>query len=126
METKEASKQIAALIRAIQADTHDAVVAMERSTQGVVEGTRLSDEAGRASERTVRPLALAFHPPAWLLISWCELRSDFRNFRLDRIASCEATAECFTDEPGKSLADYLRRLEQELSDPSAGGRSQSP
>ncbi|MCL4745664.1 MAG: methyl-accepting chemotaxis protein [Burkholderiaceae bacterium] len=44
----EATKQIAALIRAIQADTHDAVVAMERSTQGVVEGTRLSDEAGRA------------------------------------------------------------------------------
>ena len=85
-----------------------------------------ADEGGRESERKVRPLALAFHPPAWLLISWCELRSDFRNFRLDRIASCEATAECFADEPGKSLADYLRRLEQELSDPSAGGRSQSP
>lgn len=44
----EATKQIAALIRAIQSDTHDAVVAMERSTQGVVQGTRLSDEAGRA------------------------------------------------------------------------------
>jgi len=44
----EATRQIAALIRTIQTDTHDAVVAMERSTQGVVEGTRLSDEAGRA------------------------------------------------------------------------------
>ena len=44
----EATKQIAALIKTIQTDTHDAVVAMERSTQGVVEGTRLSDEAGRA------------------------------------------------------------------------------
>ena len=44
----EATKQIAALIKTIQTDTQDAVVAMERSTQGVVEGTRLSDEAGRA------------------------------------------------------------------------------
>ncbi len=44
----EATKQISALIRTIQTDTADAVSAMERSTQGVVEGTRLSDEAGRA------------------------------------------------------------------------------
>jgi len=44
----DATRQIAALIRAIQTDTQDAVSAMERSTQGVVEGTRLSDEAGRA------------------------------------------------------------------------------
>jgi twitching motility protein PilJ len=44
----EATRQIAALIRAIQTDTQDAVAAMERSTQGVVEGARLSDEAGRA------------------------------------------------------------------------------
>jgi twitching motility protein PilJ len=44
----EATKQISALIKTIQADTQDAVAAMERSTQGVVEGTRLSDDAGRA------------------------------------------------------------------------------
>lgn len=44
----EATKQIAALIRTIQTDTQDAVAAMERSTQGVVEGTKLSDAAGRA------------------------------------------------------------------------------
>ncbi len=44
----EATKQISALIRTIQTDTQDAVAAMERSTQGVVEGTKLSDEAGRA------------------------------------------------------------------------------
>jgi twitching motility protein PilJ len=44
----EATKQISALIRTIQTDTQDAVSAMERSTQGVVEGTKLSDDAGRA------------------------------------------------------------------------------
>ncbi|MBY4945830.1 methyl-accepting chemotaxis protein [Cupriavidus respiraculi] len=44
----EATKQIGALIRTIQTDTQDAVHAMERSTQGVVEGAALSDNAGTA------------------------------------------------------------------------------
>lgn len=44
----DAAKQIGALVRTIQTDTHDAVAAMEKSTQGVVEGARLSDAAGAA------------------------------------------------------------------------------
>jgi len=44
----EATKQIAALVRTIQTDTHEAVAAMERSTQNVVEGARLSDASGQA------------------------------------------------------------------------------
>lgn len=44
----EAANQIGALVRTIQTDTHDAVAAMEKSTQGVVEGAKLSDAAGTA------------------------------------------------------------------------------
>jgi twitching motility protein PilJ len=44
----DATREIAALVRTIQTDTQDAVAAMERSTQGVVEGARLSDAAGSA------------------------------------------------------------------------------
>ena len=44
----DATRQIAALVKAIQTDTQDAVAAMERSTRGVVEGARLSDSAGAA------------------------------------------------------------------------------
>ncbi len=44
----DATRQIAAIVRTIQTDTQDAVGAMERSTQGVVEGARLSDAAGAA------------------------------------------------------------------------------
>jgi twitching motility protein PilJ len=44
----EATKQIAAIVKTIQTDTHDAVGAMEQSTQGVVEGAKLSDAAGQA------------------------------------------------------------------------------
>jgi methyl-accepting chemotaxis protein len=44
----EATKQIGAIVKTIQTDTQDAVTAMEKSTQGVVEGAKLSDAAGRA------------------------------------------------------------------------------
>jgi twitching motility protein PilJ len=56
----DATRQIAALVKAIQTDTQDAVGAMERSTQGVVEGTRLTDAAGTALgeiDRVSRKLA---------------------------------------------------------------------
>ena len=44
----EATKQIGVIVKTIQSDTQDAVSAMERSTQGVVEGAKLSDAAGQA------------------------------------------------------------------------------
>jgi twitching motility protein PilJ len=56
----QATKQIAALVKTIQTDTQDAVSAMETSTQGVVEGARLSDAAGKTLhdiERVSRELA---------------------------------------------------------------------
>jgi twitching motility protein PilJ len=46
----EATKQIAALVKTIQTDTHEAVAAMERSTQNVVEGANRSDATGQALE----------------------------------------------------------------------------
>ena len=56
----DATRQIAVLVKTIQTDTQDAVGAMERSTQGVVEGARLSDAAGTALgeiDRVSRQLA---------------------------------------------------------------------
>ncbi|MBA4380948.1 MAG: chemotaxis protein [Sideroxydans sp.] len=55
----EATKQIGLLVKTIQGDTQDAVAAMEKSTQGVVEGAKLSDEAGKSLqeiERSTREL----------------------------------------------------------------------
>ncbi|MGB7815621.1 MAG: methyl-accepting chemotaxis protein [Methylotenera sp.] len=46
--SSEATKQISAIVKTIQTDTHSAVAAMEKSTEGVVEGARLSDAAGKA------------------------------------------------------------------------------
>lgn len=58
------------------------------------------------TERTVRPLSLEHWGLAWTLAAWCELRSDFRVFRLDRIMAC-GTGEPFSRERGKQLSDFL-------------------
>jgi predicted DNA-binding transcriptional regulator YafY len=67
------------------------------------------DESERRTERRVRPLGLLFYGPKWLLAAWCELRGDFRSFRLDRIAAVQTTDERFRPEPGRTLADFLDR-----------------
>jgi predicted DNA-binding transcriptional regulator YafY len=72
---------------------------------------RYRDGEERASARTVRPLALSFYGPSWLLAAWCELRQDFRSFRLDRMAELEVLDERFRPEPGKMLHDFLKRDE---------------
>ncbi len=64
------------------------------------------DEKGTASDRTIRPLAMVFFGPVWLILGWCELRRDFRNFRLDRIQEMKVDEDIFPDEAGKRLTDY--------------------
>ncbi|HLF76142.1 MAG TPA: YafY family protein [Dehalococcoidia bacterium] len=70
------------------------------------------DVEGSVTQRTVRPLALAFWGSVWSLTAWCELRNDFRSFRLDRAGGLQPLAERFVDEPGKTIEDYLRGMEE--------------
>ena len=57
--------------------------------------------------RTVRPIGLTNFGAIWLAICWCELREDFRNFRVDRIEGMQVLKSKFKDEPGKTIADYF-------------------
>jgi predicted DNA-binding transcriptional regulator YafY len=58
------------------------------------------------TERQVRPLGLFFWGGVWTLAAWCELRGDFRTFRVDRmVAPC--LAEPFPREPGRAFEDYM-------------------
>ncbi|WEX78328.1 YafY family transcriptional regulator [Sinorhizobium numidicum] len=63
------------------------------------------DELGRATERTVRPLALIYYSEHAMMVAWCELRQDIRNFRADRVEHCEPAGEFFHGE-----GDKLRQL----------------
>jgi len=58
----------------------------------------------RATPRSYRGPA-----PTWTLAAWCELRNDFRDFRLDRVKSIDMLDDAFVDEPGRTLRDLLAR-----------------
>ncbi len=68
-----------------------------------------TDIISQKTQRTVRPLSLAYFGPVWLLAAWCELRDDFRTFRLDRIEDFAVTPDHFRLERGKTLHDFLKR-----------------
>ena len=63
------------------------------------------DKLGRATERIIRPIALIYYAETANIVAWCELRQAIRNFRSDRIESCEATGRSF-----KGEGDALRQM----------------
>ena len=68
------------------------------------------DQSGDASLREVEPLCLAFWGGSWTIGGWCRLRSDFRNFRPDRIVEMTATGEVFTETSSRGLEAYLQAV----------------
>ena len=92
--------------------------------------TRLN---GELSQRAVRPLALYCWSGTWTLVAWCELRNDFRVFRLDHIFQFELLDHTFEQRRGQRLKDYLKRVQAErgvdlarLIDAGASTRSPRP
>jgi predicted DNA-binding transcriptional regulator YafY len=69
--------------------------------------------SGEQTLRRVKPLALLFFPTAHLLATYCMLRQDFRNFRIDRIASCIDTGESFAQEKSRLIRDYQAHIAAE-------------
>lgn len=76
---------------------------------------RFAYEDGKkaATERTVQPLGLFYWGSTWSLGAWCELRVDFRNFRLDRISALEVLSETFEPTPGRTLTDLFAYYQAE-------------
>ena len=70
---------------------------------------KYANERGEASERTVRPLGVFFWGKTWTLAAWCEMRTGFRSFRLDRIETA-TIGERFEDEAGRTLRDMLQQI----------------
>jgi predicted DNA-binding transcriptional regulator YafY len=66
-------------------------------------------EVGKASRRPVQPLGLFFWGNVWTLAAWCELRNDFRHFRVDRMCRIDH-GEPFALQPGRTLEDFLTHV----------------
>jgi len=71
---------------------------------------RYESLGGDISTRIVRPLQLEYWGRVWTCTVWCELRWDFRVFRVDHILELTVLAAKFTDESGKTLPDYMATM----------------
>lgn len=117
----EATKQIGLLVKTIQGDTQDAVAAMEKSTQGVVEGAKLSDEAGQSLqqiERATRELAELVASISVSTQVQTDMAREVTNVMADILKITDETAKG-SQMTGASVAQ-LEGLARELSGSVAG------
>jgi predicted DNA-binding transcriptional regulator YafY len=72
-----------------------------------------TDRIDMVTTRTVQPLGVFLWSNVWSLGAWCELRTGFRNFRLDRIQQLTVLDDQFQSLPGRTLNDFFRHCQQE-------------
>jgi predicted DNA-binding transcriptional regulator YafY len=70
-----------------------------------------ADRSGQETARTIKPLAIIYYVEAVVLAAWCELREDFRHFRIDRIQTCAMSKERFQGEAEKLRSIWRERHE---------------
>lgn len=68
------------------------------------------------TERTIRPLGLFFWGKVWTLAAWCELRQDYRSFRVDRIENITLTENKFDEDGDVSFSSFLNTCYGECKD----------
>ncbi len=83
--------------------------------RGAIDGRRkvwiaYTSATEEQTQRSVRPLALFFWGTTWSLTAWCELRDDFRSFRLDRMRDVHVLDQRFAEEPGHTIEDFFARM----------------
>src|SRR6185436_2206156 len=65
-----------------------------------------ADERGRRTNRVIWPIAMAYYVDVTLIGAWCELRSDYRNFRVERIQSTKVLDEPFDQDGGRLFREW--------------------
>jgi len=73
-------------------------------------------EDGQRSHRTIQPLGLFYWGKVWTLVAWCELRDQFRHFRLDRMRNVTVLNERYASVPGRTLQDFLAAVCDDMPD----------
>jgi predicted DNA-binding transcriptional regulator YafY len=81
--------------------------AVRRSSKVAITYT---DAVGAQTARTIWPLGPSYFVEATLVAAWCELREEFRAFRVDRVQHCEILGEQFDGQSGQLLVDCLKAL----------------
>ena len=65
------------------------------------------DGEGRRTNRTVWPIAMAYYVDVTLLGAWCELRNDYRHFRVERILTSSLGEDRFPTDGGKLMEGWF-------------------
>jgi predicted DNA-binding transcriptional regulator YafY len=65
-----------------------------------------ADEQGRRTNRVIWPIAMAYYVDVTLVGAWCELRADYRNFRVERIQSSKVLEEHFDQHGGRLFREW--------------------
>lgn len=65
-----------------------------------------TDEGGRRTNRAIWPIAMAYYVDVTLVGAWCELRGDYRNFRVERITASRVLDEHFDQDNGRLFAEW--------------------
>jgi predicted DNA-binding transcriptional regulator YafY len=68
------------------------------------------DGENRKTERVIWPIVVGYHDAVRILIGWCELRRDFRSFRIDRVTDATFLDERFPGRPSLLRAKWLASL----------------
>jgi predicted DNA-binding transcriptional regulator YafY len=74
------------------------------------------DEQKRKTRRTVWPVVVGYRDASRTLIGWCELRQDFRSFRVDRIVGADFLEERYPTRPAALRAKWLAAVAKEVAD----------
>jgi predicted DNA-binding transcriptional regulator YafY len=68
-----------------------------------------ADAKGEESKRTVWPFALGFFNDLQVLVAWCEIREDYRHFRIDRISALQPSTVRYPRRRLEMLKDWRTR-----------------
>jgi predicted DNA-binding transcriptional regulator YafY len=74
---------------------------------------RYRDSEDRITDRVIWPVAIGYHDATRMLIGWCELRQDFRSFRIDRVLSASFLEQRYPARPSALRAKWLASLPRE-------------
>ena len=109
------SERLLALLQLLRGHRY-AITGSELASQlGISLRTLYRDLKEESSERTVWPCALGYFDQVRVLVAWCELRQDFRHFRVDRISAMRLEAEPYPGNRERLLKEW--RASQQIPQP---------
>ena len=92
-------------------NNHFQIILKSISTKQVLKMHYTAKYSEEHTERKIEPIGITFISNRWHLIAFCQLRNDYRDFRIDRIEKLETTEEVYkTSHP--TLEKYLKEVEE--------------